>query len=198
MGQFKKPEVRAAILETANKLFSRKGYVGTSLAEIARGAGVSTPNLYVYFSSKLEIVYAIYEPWMIEQLAEIEKQVAARTEPREKLKYLLTALWRDLPAAKNGFVNNIMQAISSATPRDRYKPTTLRRTIADLERILRDALPHRRQKLLVGTKLGLLIVMAFDGFSLYHHVDPKDPLDDRTLDVVCSMFLGDAASGKSK
>src|SRR2546428_119409 len=148
MGQFKKPEVREAILQSARKLFSRKGYSGTSLAEIARGAGMTAPNLYVYFRSKLEIIYAIYDPWMKEQLKQLEAEMAAKEEPREKLRHLLTTLWRTLPAAQNGFVNNIMQAISSATPNDRYKPTTLKWTVEYLERLVRESLPAERRRAL--------------------------------------------------
>ena len=192
MRKVRKPEVREAILESAMRLFSRKGYTGTSLGEIARGAGMSTPNVYVYFRSKLEIVYAIYDPWMREQLNKLEIEMTERKDPREKLRHLLTTLWRTLPAAKNGFVNNIMQAISSATPNDRYKPTTLNWTTEYLERLVRESLPAPRRKALAGTKLGLLIIMAFDGFNLYHHVDPKSPLDNKTLDAICTMFLGES------
>src|SRR2546423_562964 len=150
MGQIKKPEVREAILESARRLFSRKGYTGTSLADIARGAGMSTPNVYVYFHSKLEIVYAIYDPWMRAQLKRLEAQMAAKKKPREKLRHMLSTLWRRLPAAKNGFINNIMQAISSATPKDRYKSTTLKWTLDHLERLVRGSLPARRRRELRG------------------------------------------------
>jgi AcrR family transcriptional regulator len=192
MGQFKKPEVRAAILDSATRLFSRKGYTGTTLAEIASGAGISTANLYVYFRSKLEILYAIYDPWMRERLARLEKKMGTLKEPRDKIRLLLRTMWRDLPAEKNGFVNNIMQAISSATPRDRYKPNTLQWTEEQLERMLRDALPPARRKTLARTRLALLLVMAYDGFIIYHHVVPKTPLNDETLEAVCSMFLGES------
>ncbi len=126
MGQVKKPEVREAILKSASRLFARKGYARTTLSEIAADVGVSTANLYVYFRSKLEILYAIYEPWMRERLWALEVRMAGLRSPRDKLRLLLTTLWREIPAEKHGFVNNIMQAISSATPRDRYRPTLLK------------------------------------------------------------------------
>ena len=191
MAQVRKTEVRDAILESARRLFSRKGYSGTSLAEIARGAQMSTPNLYVYFRSKLEIVYGIYDPWIRKRLNRLEIEMSRKKGPREKLRHMFATLWRILPAADNGFVNNIMQAISSATPKDRYKSATLEWTIEHLERLVRQSLPPHRRKALAGARLGLLVIMAFDGFNLYHHVDPKSPLDDKTLDAICSMFLGE-------
>jgi AcrR family transcriptional regulator len=192
MGQVKKPEVREAILRTALRLFSKKGYARTTLEEIARGAGVSTANVYVYFRSKLEILYAIYDPWMRARLGALEARLNELGTHREKIELLLVTLWRDLPAEKNGFVNNIMQAISSATPRDRYKPGLLKWMEEHLERMLRDALPPRRQKAFGRARLAHLLVMAFNGYIIYHHINPKAPLDGATVDAVCDMLLGES------
>ena len=190
MGQVKKPEVRDAILKTALQLFSRKGYARTTLEDIARGSGVSTANVYVYFRSKLEILYAIYDPWMRERLNSLETRMAVLERPEEKLRLLLTTLWRDMPAEKHGFVNNIMQAISSATARDRYRPTLLRWMEQHLERMLREALPPARRRRLEGARLAHLLVMAFNGYIIYHHINPRAPVDSATVDAVCAMFLG--------
>ena len=190
MGQVKKPEVREAILRSALRLFSKKGYARTTLEEIARGAGVSPANVYVYFRSKLEILYAIYDPWMRERLENLETRMGMLSDPRKKVELLLVTLWRDMPAEKNGFVNNIMQAISSATPRDRYKPGLLKWMEEHLERMLRAALPARRQKALGKARLAHLLVMAFNGYIVYHHINPKAPLDDATVEAVCGMLLG--------
>lgn len=192
MGQVKKPEVRQAILDTALRLFSRKGYARTTLEEIARGAGVSTANVYVYFPSKLQVLYAIYDPWMRERLTSLEKRMQAAANPRQKLRLLIATLWRDMPAEKNGFVNNIMQAISSATPRDRYKPHLLRWMEEHLERMLREALPPARARRLARARIAHLLVMAFNGYIIYHHINPRAPLDEATLEAVCGMILGDA------
>jgi len=190
MGQVKKPEVREAILRSALRLFSRRGYARTTLEDIAGGAGVSAANVYVYFGSKLEILYAIYDPWMRERLTALEQRLRTLRSPREKLRLLVTTLWRDLPAEKNGFVNNIMQAISSATPRDRYKPHLLRWMEAQLERMLAEALPPPRRRRLGRARLAHLLVMAFNGYIIYHHINPKAPLDDATAEAVCDMLLG--------
>jgi AcrR family transcriptional regulator len=190
VGQVKKPEVRDAILKTALHLFSKKGYARTTLEDIARGSGVSTANIYVYFRSKLEILYAIYDPWMRERLNSLESRMCALERPDEKLRLLLTTLWRDIPSEKHGFVNNIMQAISSATPRDRYRPTLLKWMEQHLERMLREALPPARRRRLEGARLAHLLVMAFNGYIIYHHINPRAPVDAATVDAVCAMFLG--------
>ena len=192
MGQVKKAEIRAAIQGTALRLFSRKGYARTSLEEIARGAGVSTANVYIYFASKLEILYSIYDPWMRERLDRLAAGLAREPDARRKLRLLLRTLWRDIPAEKNGFANNVMQAISSMTRRDRYKPALLRQMETRLGQMLAESLPPGRRRALGGARIAHLLVMAFDGFIVYQHVNPRAPLDDATLDVVCSMLLGES------
>jgi AcrR family transcriptional regulator len=57
-------ERRAAVLETACRVFSRGTYHGTTTAEIARAAGVSEPILYRHFPSKRDLYLAcIEETW---------------------------------------------------------------------------------------------------------------------------------------
>ena len=113
MSQVKKSEVKAAILASAHRLFGRNGYNDTSIARIAADAGISTANVYVYFRSKIEILYAIYDPWMRARLSRLERELARISDPRRRLKKLFRTLWRDIPAEDNGFANNIMQALSS-------------------------------------------------------------------------------------
>ena len=60
MEQDKKSEKsRAAILEAALDLFSRQGYRGTSIREIAERAGVSTGNVYHHFADKETIFQTV-------------------------------------------------------------------------------------------------------------------------------------------
>src|SRR4051812_30373164 len=40
------------LLDVAKELFARKGYQGTSIEDIARGAGVTRPIVYDHFDSK--------------------------------------------------------------------------------------------------------------------------------------------------
>jgi AcrR family transcriptional regulator len=51
-------ERRAALIETAIKVFSEGSYRGTTTAEIARAAGISEPILYRHFASKRDLYLA--------------------------------------------------------------------------------------------------------------------------------------------
>src|SRR5271155_227040 len=66
--QVKKSDKRSAILAAAFDLFSRRGYGATTMADIARAANTTVANLYVYFPSKLVILYEVYNPWLANQI----------------------------------------------------------------------------------------------------------------------------------
>lgn len=52
---------RSAVLESACRLFGRKGFADTSLEEIASQAGMTIRPIYHYFGSKLELFEAANE-----------------------------------------------------------------------------------------------------------------------------------------
>src|SRR5262245_61569473 len=49
-----------AILEAAERLFAERGYVGTSVAEIAAAAGVALKTVYAAFGTKAEVLRALW------------------------------------------------------------------------------------------------------------------------------------------
>ena len=42
---------------------------------------MSTSNVYVYYSSKFELLFAIYDPWWREQIVGLEESAAAIEDP---------------------------------------------------------------------------------------------------------------------
>lgn len=59
MPQHLKSELRDRIIQSAAQAFAMRGYAGTSMASIAREAGVATGNTYRYFTNKLELFNAV-------------------------------------------------------------------------------------------------------------------------------------------
>lgn len=81
---------RRLIIEAAAQLFDRKGYHGTSMAEIAEAAGLRKPTLYHYFRSKDAILFAIHDG-LIEHLLENQRrreQQATLTPTQELLEVM--------------------------------------------------------------------------------------------------------------
>jgi TetR/AcrR family transcriptional regulator len=51
-----------SIESSARRLFAKKGFSATSMAEIAEAAEISKGTLYLYFKSKEELYYSLLEP----------------------------------------------------------------------------------------------------------------------------------------
>jgi AcrR family transcriptional regulator len=64
---------RDKILEVAEKLFSEKGFDGTSVSEIASFAKVNKATIYYHFKDKQDIVTSLFQNIMEEFDAQIEK-----------------------------------------------------------------------------------------------------------------------------
>jgi AcrR family transcriptional regulator len=73
---------RRIILKAGIEVFSRKGFDGTRIAEIAEKSGLPKANVYYYFSSKEEIYTAIIAH-LIESWDEALKPITADREPAE-------------------------------------------------------------------------------------------------------------------
>lgn len=190
MSQVKKPEIRESILRSANQLFSRQGYHATTLAQIARGAGVSPANVYVYFGSKLDILYAIYDPWLRRRLVDLGKRLKRLRDRRRRLRLLLGTLWREIPAAHNGFANNLMQAVSTASPHDSYDPALLHWVEARIAEVLRETLPPQRSNAQQPAHLAHVLMMAFDGFVIHRRLRQGSACSDTCIEGMCDLVLG--------
>ena len=95
MPQVKKQETRKAILDAAYALFRKQGYYQTTLRQIASRAHTSLANVYVYFNSKYQIVFELYDPWMAAKIEQLEHDAISIKDPRERLRHVLLTLWHE-------------------------------------------------------------------------------------------------------
>lgn len=190
MAQVKKEEVREAILRAAERLFRRDGYQATTLARVAREAGISPATVYVYFDSKLATLYAVYDPWLRRQLAALARRLASIRTPRARLRALLVVLWRDIPGWQNCFANNLIQALATSTLRDRYDPALLHWVEARVAEVLRDTLPPQRNNSLHHAHLAHVLMMAFDGFVIHRRLRQASACSDACIESMCDFVLG--------
>jgi TetR/AcrR family transcriptional regulator len=75
-------ERRAAVLDTASKVFARCSYRGATTAEIAREAGVTEPILYRHFASKQALYLACIESAWLRVREAWDEAVAVESDPR--------------------------------------------------------------------------------------------------------------------
>lgn len=189
MAQVKKVEVRDALLDSAFRLFVDQGYARTSLAQIAGGAGVTTSNIYVYFRSKLDILFAVYRPWLMDRLDRLERRLTSIPDEEARLRSLLYALWRDIPADDNCFANNLMQAISNLEAEDEYSRDLLHECETRVSAMLRSCLPPGRQALTDDRNLlAHILYMAQDGLAISHKANGPSHRVDAMVDAMCAML----------
>lgn len=91
----RRPQRRDEILEAAIALFHEKGYVSTSLDDVARVVGIAGPSIYRHFGSKLEILDAALHQGGHHVLDAVAEVTSTGGPPEE----VLARLARDLIVA---------------------------------------------------------------------------------------------------
>jgi AcrR family transcriptional regulator len=196
--QVKKPAVREAILGSAFALFSRHGYAGTTLAAIAADAGITTSNIYRYYGSKLEILYAVFGPWFSAHLDRLEERLKRLRSPRARLRAILLALWRDIPEADNGFYNNLMQALATTTPGEGYSRDLITRLESRFSEMIRATLPEARRHLVERNLLAHALFMGSDGFAINVKLNGPAPQVTEIVDLMCDLLIGEPDSAQAR
>jgi AcrR family transcriptional regulator len=192
MAQVKKTEIHDAIIASAYRLFRSQGYLGTSMAEIGRAARIAPSNIYVYFDSKFEIFYATYEPWLKDRLARLELELAEIADPDARIRHILQAIWIGIPSEDNGFANNLMQAVSTAGKDEKYRSDLLLRCESHLSELLKTALPESRASIVENGRLAHILLMAFDGFVVRHHLGALRSDMSQIVDIMGGLIAGTA------
>ncbi|TFL08842.1 TetR/AcrR family transcriptional regulator [Pusillimonas caeni] len=188
MVQIRKAEVEQAIVCAARELFMQHGYAGTRVPQVARAAGVSPANIYVYFSSKLELLARVYEQWFAERLDELRAALAHCATPDDKLRKIVMAVWRDLPAADNGFCNSLIEALSAPGSKEKYSSSlrvVVERGLADMLAECLPALAREQHR-----ALARFLLMAFDGYALNYHLNDGETASEEDVAFLCAMMRG--------
>jgi TetR/AcrR family transcriptional regulator len=107
-------ERRAALLDTACKVFSRGTYHGTTTAEIARAAGVTEPILYRHFPSKRDLYLACIEELWDRTRVLWEEAIAGEEDAAEWLSAMGRAFhgWKE----QRALISNLwLQSLAEAS-----------------------------------------------------------------------------------
>lgn len=120
----RKEEKRALIIEAAAKVFARRGFAGTLMAEIAIEAGIGKGTLYEYFDSKENLFFAVFE-WFV-QATEAEAKVSisalggSASERLDALSDSLMSSWAQMEDMYS-LVMEFWSASASSQMRERFK-----------------------------------------------------------------------------
>jgi AcrR family transcriptional regulator len=79
------------ILEAAARLFSERGYHGTSMRDIGEAAGIRAASLYAHIQAKEDLLSAIVEEAARRFTARLEEALAAGGDPERRLRLAIHA-----------------------------------------------------------------------------------------------------------
>src|SRR5512134_341102 len=93
-------ERRTAILEAALRVWAKRGFDGTSVAEVAREAGLTKGTLYLYFPSKQSLLVEVLRRYSLRP--DVEAGLARlRGQPlADVVRGLVAVTWRGLVARR--------------------------------------------------------------------------------------------------
>ena len=192
MVQVKKAAIHDAINRSAFALFSKKGYSRTTVAQIAKQAGITTSNFYRYYDSKLDVLFAVSAPWLRGHLDSLEERIAGIDDPRARLRTIFLAVWRDIPQADNGFNNNIVEALAAFSPDGNYSKALLTECENRVSEMIAGCVPEDRQALLGDNRMAHLMFMGGDGFAVNVKLGGPAPPAEDIADMMCDLVLGAA------
>ena len=185
------------ILSSAAALFSRRGYHGVGIRELADAVGLSTSTLYHYYATKQDILYAIIVRFLREFT---EKLISGLRDeamtPRDRLERAVTDhVTLTVTRREELLVGN--PVLSALTPEQQSD-------IAGLRRSYRDAV---RDVIVEGVAAGdfsvddpLLTAMAMldmlDGIRAWYHPEGALSLSELAADY-CTYALSLCQSGRT-
>ena len=73
------------IIQSATRVFARRGFYQAKVSEIAREAGVADGTIYLYFENKDDILISLFEEQMRVVLENMKAQVASRDSAVHRL-----------------------------------------------------------------------------------------------------------------
>jgi AcrR family transcriptional regulator len=134
---------RERIIASAGRLFGEKGYHNTTTAEIAEAAGVAAGTIYIYFSSKEELLVAVFEEFLGLHIQRLREGVARESTPEAKLRRLIS-LGLELMEANPDSARIFLSQLRQSTAMIKMVAKRSSRVYKDIiEEILEEGVRHR-------------------------------------------------------
>jgi AcrR family transcriptional regulator len=164
---------RETILAAAARLYAKKGFPGTSIAELAKACHTSKSLIYHYFPSKDDILYAVMAEHL-DTLTEAAETACASGSADARLRALTVAFMRLYASAQNHH-KVLLNELDNLPPKRRADVVAKeRRIIAAAESVIAEISAHG------GARVN---TMLFFGMINWTHTwfDPAGPFMPEAL-----------------
>lgn len=189
----KSEDSRSQVLDAAIAVLAKKGVAGTSVQDIADGAGLSKGAVHYHFESKDELLQRVLDRCF--EVVEMRTRAAfeAEGEPLERIRRALSEMWH---IRRDGIRE--MRVLTELHLLARQN-TRIRKAFAE-------ALQRGRQQIIdtgleflasVGLRpkvpvhvIPRLILATLDGLTLQHEIEPISPeLEDELISTLESLVF---------
>jgi TetR/AcrR family transcriptional regulator len=130
-------DAMATILVAAEHVFSRRGFEGARMAEIAAEAGLPKANLHYYFGTKERLYRAVLEDIVTQWLDAAAHWIVPQLHPAEALAGYVRAKLDDArarPGASRIFAGEVLRGAPVLMP---FLRNELRRRVAEMDGVIR-------------------------------------------------------------
>src|SRR5712691_7579528 len=138
------PERKAAVVETACRVFAKKSYHGSTTAQIARETGVTEPVLYRHFASKRELYLACLDEVWGQVRAMWEKALEADEDPSTWVKTLGKTYLEARAAARIVLIDLWIQALTEAADDPEIR-RALRQQVREVHKFVADVIRRAQE-----------------------------------------------------
>jgi AcrR family transcriptional regulator len=184
------------ICRNAAELFSSKGYLNTSLADVANAAHISKGGIFHYFSTKEELLFLILCRYMDQTLVNLRAKLTTNNSPQHKIR---TFVHHHIGHYRDNFNESrlILHEHENLPPhyleiiknKEREYTGLL---VKAIEEILGTGHPSQRRAKIVAYSL---IGMCNWPYIWY---DPNGPISPEELaEEICRIFLGEFMKERS-
>ncbi len=143
--QKRKEKTRKSILLTASRLFVSQGFVKTTMQDVARECELGVGTLYNYFSSKVELLFAIFSEEMMEVGLELPARMNHEQNLVDKLKQVVDLYLTQLFKSQRSLFRELMVVIFHRLEGYEQLVSRIRETDALFLQVVRNVIEHEKQ-----------------------------------------------------
>lgn len=81
----KTADKHSKIIQSATKVFAKKGFFNARISDIAKEAKVADGTIYLYFNNKFDILISVFEEEVGGLIEQVSKALALEPDPRKQL-----------------------------------------------------------------------------------------------------------------
>ncbi len=180
-------EKRTRIIDTAAKLFAKKGFENTTTRDICKATGMSHAMIYYYFDDKESLLYEILDEILSEGLRAIKKIDRSSKSLKEKLA-AITDVYARYHVVKIDKMKVFVHEQKSLKPEHKKKVVEYQREYLDILVNILKGLKQENQIVNLDTKAA-----AFTFFGMVHWAyrwyNPKGKMKPKQLSQIINRIF---------